>query len=141
MSTASIVDLTGDGKPEIMDSGPVGQTGCMDCEPGCSVPEEYQAEVAREYHRIVGGFDDMNFTYGFLLEIRAPWSLFLFQPLRIFEVSAAGIREVTTRYASHLRWRLDLLRRLRAVVDDACKEQVDATITYLRKRLEADAER
>jgi hypothetical protein len=131
-----IVDFDGDGRPEILDSGhPVRGQVEYDCwEYKLKTPLAVRDALAVEYRSLARGFDQFNFTYN-MPEDYPSMSMKILDPIRVLRIEGSSVVDVTTRYPNHLRWRLGLLREIRAANSGECLALVDSVISYLERSL------
>ena len=128
----TLLDLDGDGAPELIDSGNVGDQhveadACGDA----PRPAEVHAAAAREYARRVGAFDAANFRYGLGPGEFEAITLHLMEPVRILQIRDGATRDATRDFPEHLRWRAGLLRQYGASADAACRAYLDGVIRHL----------
>lgn len=127
----TLLDLDGDGAPELIDSGHSGDEhvdveACIDQPP----PAAFLAEAQREYARRVGTFDAANFKYGHA--DFAPWTLHLLDPVRILQLRDGRVQDVTTAFGEHVRWRIGVLQGYRDASSGECRAHIDRILTHLR---------
>ena len=129
---ATLVDLDGDGRPEVLD--PVDFTRAPEDDAAeCSVEisDAVTREARGEYERIGRPWHAANFTYG--IPDFAVSTLMLLLPLRIVQFDADSAIDATSRFPDHVRWRLRLLEQVRDATPDACRAPVDSVVTYWRR--------
>lgn len=117
---ATVVDLDGDGRPEILD--PLEPDAPYGSASECRLSEAGRDEGAARYRALASGFAPLN-RYRTLYPLR---------PVRILRLERAetgiaySLEDVTDRYPEHLRWR----RRLWSATEPAwpgasCRERLD----------------
>ncbi|HEX2081339.1 MAG TPA: VCBS repeat-containing protein [Longimicrobium sp.] len=127
----TLLDLDGDGAPELIDSGHAGEQHVET--PACEeapMPDAVKQAAAQEYARRVASFDRANFKYG--MDAFAPLTLHLLDPVRILQVRDGQVRDATRGFAEHLRWRIGVLEQYRALADAGCRAHLDGVIRHLR---------
>ncbi len=131
-----ILDFEGDGRPEILDSGNQGREYVEDeCwEYRLGDPQTVRDALGVEYRSLARGYDQFNFTYN-MPDHYPSVSMKILDPIRILSIEGSSVVDVTTRYPDHLRWRLGLLREIRAANSGECLALVDSVISYLERRL------
>lgn len=127
----TLLDLDGDGSPELIDSGHPGEEHveseeCMDQPP----PSTTVAEAQREYARRAGPFDAANFKYGY--ESFAPVTLHLLDPVRILQLREGRVQDATGRFSEHVRWRIGVLQGYRDASSGECRAHIERIIRHLR---------
>lgn len=131
-----ILDIDHDGRPEILDSGHSVQTRpelmCAQDGSELLIPRKLRAEIAREYDRGVGKFNDFNFG---LPGSDDAWSLRLFDPFNIYSLADGQLNNVTFKYPKHIKWRLSVLRQIREANPVARAHQLDELIAYNQRQL------
>ena len=134
-----ILDMEADGRPEILDSGYSGDThvahqcGTEEWDRP-EVPDSVERALDAKYRALSRGFDQFNFTYN-MPDAYPATSMKILDPIKILRIERSGVVDVTARYPAHLRWRLGVLRDIRAVNTGKCRDLVDSVISYLEKRL------
>jgi hypothetical protein len=132
---ASLLDLDGDGRPEIVEpdgwkGGEAEEWPCTDMD----VPAGVRRDAAREYARLARGVGDANFTYGEDRDYE-PTVMALWMPVRILAVRGTRAVDVTREQAGHVRWRLGMLQRMRAAgVSKACAAELGRVAGVMRER-------
>lgn len=136
-----IMDIDHDGHPEILDSGRMGdehrEDPCSDNEVGyIDIPPLIRSAMTEKYHELVGRFGRLNYTYN-MPESFPMFNLNIFAPIKIMRIEGTEAKDVTSQYPEQLRWRLGILKKIRAANEGACQQYLDPAIDYLRKRLTA----
>lgn len=134
-----VMDIEGDGRPEILDSGHTGDIHidnlCRDDGSGYAIiPSSIRTKVEKKYHELVGKFDKLNFTYN-MPEHYAVMNMSIIHPIKIMRIEGDVAKDVTPQYQLHLQWRLNVLRKIRDTNKGGCKQLVDSVIDYIQKRL------
>ena len=128
---AVVLDFDGDSLPELLIHEPDGDEDSIEllsCQP-VSAFDDLAAEVAAEYERLVGTFDSFNFKYGYGVA-GYPMIMFITDRIQILRLHTSP-RLATNEFTEHLRWRLDVLDRLRSRLAAQCVAPVDSTRSYL----------
>ena len=129
---AVVVDMDADGFPELL--LPEAQTDRPEDQLNCTYYEDtaIRREAAAEYERLAGQFDALNFRYG--VDTFPVFALQLDEKIRLFRLYGDA-RWVTHAFPEHLRWRIGMLRRMRAGQPPECAARLDSTIEYLMEAL------
>lgn len=129
----TLLDLDGDGAPELIEGGYPKDLEADDDDPCAEtpLPAEVHAAAEQEYARRVGAFDAANFRYGLGPGEFEPITLHLMVPIRILQIRDGAPHDATRDFPGHLRWRADLLRQYRASADASCRAHLDGLIRYL----------
>lgn len=128
----TLLDLDGDGAPELIDSGHAGDEHVET--PECSespAPAGVKQSAAREYARHVASFDAANHKYGF--DEFAHWTLHLLERVKILQIREGKLRDSTRAFPEHLLWRVGVLETWRASATPACRARLDRIIHHLRR--------
>jgi hypothetical protein len=132
-SYALLADLDGDGLPELIASG---EPGDRDAEAiGCDdvvLPPALAKSVEQEYTRLATPYREANFSLNGSGNER--FMLHLLHPIRIFSLRGGVRTDVTRRFGTHLRWRIEILEQLRPNVSPECKPTLEALLVYLRSQ-------
>lgn len=129
---AALVDLDGDGKPELLDraGGPVNEES--DCGP--HVPDSLKADVQQEYERTGRRFHTANFTYGDLPAFGVT-TLMVTVPVNIIQFRGDSAIDATAEFPRHLQWRLGILEEVRAATPEECREELDPVLEHFRSHV------
>lgn len=135
-----VLDFEGDGNPEILDSGHIGdehfENQCIQNEYSYAVvPTQIEVELTKKYMELSGKFDHLNFTYN-LPKHYPIFSMSILSPIKIIRIQGDSAVDVTSEYPNHLRWRLEQLGRIRPENTGKCRDLVDSVITYIQGRLD-----
>jgi hypothetical protein len=136
---AALVDLDGDGRPEILDAvrevdSPLEGDCVLDNEPIPEIPEPVGAAIRSTCRSLAGRFESANVDFN--LPDQAPmWNLRLFDPVRIVHIEPSGVVDVTDRFPGHLAWRWEQLATIRAAHGATQIERIDAVMRYLESRI------
>lgn len=131
-----VLDFEGDGRPEILDSGHPGSEHvdhqCGEDSP--EIPRTVRDALGVQYRSLSRGFDQFNLTYN-LPDAYPSLSMKILDPIKVLRIAGSSVVDVTARYPDHLRWRIGLLKEIRAANSGECVVLVDSVISYLERRL------
>ena len=103
----AVIDPDGDSHPEILASSEF--IALRDCDERLGVPDTVLGTAVREYHRLVGAYDSVNFTYGGMKQYPF-FNLALDRVVHILRVERSQLRDVSGAFVEHGRWRRATLR-------------------------------
>lgn len=120
---ATIIDIDGDSKPEIIEGFADGELLSYEISDGV------RNEINKEYDRIVGDFDKYNFTYN-MPKIYKQFNLFLLSKFKILKIKNSEVVDVTRNYKKHLLWRKEILLKVETL-NDKTKETINSLVDYV----------
>jgi hypothetical protein len=133
---ASVLDLDGDGRPEIVqpDEWQGGETDEWPCT-DLDVPPSIRTEASREYERLSRGLGDVTAPDPAGTE-DGPAVMALWMPVRVYSVRGTRAVDVTREHAQHVGWRLGMLQRMRtaAGVSKGCAAELERVEKVMRER-------
>jgi hypothetical protein len=130
-SYSALIDIDKDKLPEIMDAGVNPATEPE--ETWVKENDNLNAEIDKEYKRIVGQYDKCNFDYN-MPNAYKKINLSPYDKFRIFKVKGMEAIEITKDFPIHIRWRTEVLDKV-IPENEMTKEGIKETKDYLENLL------
>jgi len=106
-----ILDLNGDGKPELLAPEIPKSNGLEDICPVDAIPNDLREKTTRLYEKWAKGFESYNFTYE-MPAFYPVYNLFLPYKVKIYSFQKNGLRDVTRRMKDYLELKTEVLNAL-----------------------------
>jgi hypothetical protein len=121
---ALVLDLDGDGLPELVLPEERAPGDVYECIVEDSPDIDARREVAAEYVRAAGRYDGFNSTFD-------RDNLMMADKIRVVRLYGDDYW-ATDQFPAHLHWRIAMLERLKTTATAECRDRYDSVITYLR---------
>ncbi len=130
-----VMDPENDKHPEFIDSSD--SRDSVHCRNGFlpDIPDGLLSVILKEYENLVGDYSKANFTFS-MPEHFSQFRLQVFNKIKIYRIEGERLKNVTSEYTEHLKWRINFLKKALEYNEDKCTVHINNVIGYIQSILD-----